>query len=237
MKNKTGVEVSKALKFIFIKGRVPKKIHVDQGTEFYNTNCKAFLNSYSIKLYSTYSHLKASIVERFNHTLKLKMWKKFSLQGNYKWIDTLPNLLAEYNKNKHRAIGLKPKKVKKNNEAEVLQRLFNGKCVIDKRKFKKGDKVRISKYKHIFEKGYTPNWTTEVFTIEKVKTTYPYTYELKDYQDKPIAGGFYEYELQNATNPDVYLVEKVLKKRGNQLFVKRLGFDNSHNSWINKTDL
>ena len=92
LKNKTGVEVTKALKSIFAKGRIPRKLHVDQGTEFYNANCKTLLDSYNIKLYSTYSNLKASIVERFNRTLKSKMWKKFSLQGSYKWLDILTNL-------------------------------------------------------------------------------------------------------------------------------------------------
>ena len=76
-KNNSGPEVIKALKSIFVKGRVPKKLHVDRGTEFYNANCKALLNSYKVKLYSTYSNLKALIVERFNRTLKSKMWKQF----------------------------------------------------------------------------------------------------------------------------------------------------------------
>ena len=133
---------------------------------------------------------------------------------------------------------MKPKDVNEKNEVAVLFRLFDGgKCITDKRKFKKGDKVRISKHKHLFEKGYTPNWTTEVFTIDKVKPAFPYTYELKDYQDQSIAGGFNEHELEKAANPDVFLIEKILKKRGNKLYVKWLGFDNSHNSWISKSDL
>lgn len=104
-------------------------------------------------------------------------------------------------------------------------------------KFKIGDKVRISKYKHIFEKGYTPNWTTEIFTVSHVKLTNPTTYKLVDYQDHPIEGGFYQEELNKVKYPDTYLVEKVLKRRGDKLFVKWLGFDNSHNSWISASDL
>ena len=67
--------------------------------------------------------------------------------------------------------------------------------------------------------------------------TNPVTYKLKDYRDQPIAGGFYEQELLKAKYPDVYLVEKVLKKCGNKIYVKWLGFDNSHNSWISKSDM
>ncbi|XP_024893687.1 uncharacterized protein LOC112468637 [Temnothorax curvispinosus] len=90
-------------------------------------------------------------------------------------------------------------------------------------KFRVGDPVRVSKFKTIFEKGYTPNWTTEIFRIAKVL--------------EAIAGGFYEHELLRVSNPDVYLVEKVLRKRGNRAFVKWLGMDSSHNSWIDKTSV
>ncbi|XP_014296616.1 uncharacterized protein LOC106693442 [Microplitis demolitor] len=106
-----------------------------------------------------------------------------------------------------------------------------------KHKFKVGDKVRISKYKHVFEKGYAPNWSTEIFTIETVQNTNSTTYKLVDYQDKPIEGGFYVEELNKVKHPDVYLIEKIIKKRENKLYVKWLGFDSSHNTWIEKSDL
>jgi len=105
-------------------------------------------------------------------------------------------------------------------------------------KFKVGDSVRVSKYKTIFEKSYTPNWTTEVFTIVKVQRiiTNPITYLLEDYRRKSVAGAFYEHELHRAT-PDVYLVEKVLRRKGDKVYVKWLGFDGSHNSWIHKNNI
>ena len=88
-----------------------------------------------------------------------------------------------------------------------------------KPKFKIGDEVRICKFKHTFEKGYTHNWTTEIFTISQVRNSEPTTYFLKDYQNNPISGSFYEQELSKVKNPTIYLVEKVLKKRGNKLYV------------------
>ncbi|XP_024878631.1 uncharacterized protein LOC112458992 [Temnothorax curvispinosus] len=103
-------------------------------------------------------------------------------------------------------------------------------------KFKMSDSVRVSKYKTIFEKGYTPNWT-EVFKIDKVQHTNPVTYLLEDYRGKSVAGAFYEYELHRATYPDVYLVEKVLRRRGDEVYVKWLGFDGSNNSWIHKDNV
>ncbi|XP_011858846.1 PREDICTED: uncharacterized protein LOC105556368 [Vollenhovia emeryi] len=87
-------------------------------------------------------------------------------------------------------------------------------------RFRLGDPVRVSKCKTVFEKGYTPNWSTEVFKIGKVQKTNPVTYILEDSCGKPITVGFYEHELQRVANPDVYLVEKVLRKRGNEVYVK-----------------
>ena len=99
-----------------------------------------------------------------------------------------------------------------------------------KKKFKIGHKVRISKNKYIFEKGYTPNWTTEIFTICHVKNTFPVMYELIDHQDNPIKDSFYKEELLKAKNPDMYFIKKVLKRRGDRIFVKWLGFDSTLNS-------
>ena len=93
--------------------------------------------------------------------------------------------------------------------------------------------MRISRKKQIFEKGYTPNWSTEVFLIIRVVRTYSViTYHLKDYRNEPIAGGFYEQESTKIKYPDIYLVEKFLKKRKNEMNFKWLGFNSSHNSWI-----
>ncbi|XP_043460811.1 uncharacterized protein LOC122497636 [Leptopilina heterotoma] len=133
---------------------------------------------------------------------------------------------------------MKPKDVTVEDTRELLRRIRKlRKIPLKKSKFKRGDRVRVSKFKNIFEKGYTPNWTTEIFTVDQVKSTKPVTYKLKDYQNQPIEGGFYEEELLKVQYPDVYLVEKVLKTRGNDVYVKWLGFDSSHNSWIKKSDM
>ncbi|XP_025997022.1 uncharacterized protein LOC113005530 [Solenopsis invicta] len=117
---------------------------------------------------------------------------------------------------------------------KLLDTVYSHVKIAGSAKFKVGDSVRVSKYKTVFEKGYMPNWTTKVFKIAKVQITNPVTYLLKDYKGKPVAGGFYEYELHRVTHPDVYLVEKVLRKRGDEVYMKWLGFDNLHNSWIHK---
>ena len=96
--------------------------------------------------------------------------------------------------------------------------------------------VRISKYKSIFAKGYTQNWSEEVFIITKIKDTVLWTYAISDLNVEPITESFYEKELQK-TNQKEFRIEKVLKRKGDKLYVKWKGYDNSFNSWINKKDL
>ena len=101
-------------------------------------------------------------------------------------------------------------------------------------KFKVGDYVRISKYKNIFAKGYTPNWLEEVFVVSKIKNTV--TYVISDLNGEEITGSFYEKELQKTSQKE-FRIEKVLKRKGDKLYVKWKGYDNRFNSWIDKKDL
>ena len=102
--------------------------------------------------------------------------------------------------------------------------------------FKIGDHVRISKYKNIFAKGYMPNWSEEIFIIKKNKNTVPWTYVLNVLNGEVIIGTFYENELQK-TKQNEFMIEKVIKKKGDKLYVKWKGYDNSFNSWIDKKDI
>ncbi|XP_011706465.1 PREDICTED: uncharacterized protein LOC105461652, partial [Wasmannia auropunctata] len=160
--------------------------------------------------------MKASVVDRFNRTLKNNMWKQFTHNGNYRWIDLLPRLMSEYNVRKHRTIGMRPVDVTLAIVNKLLTTVNNRVKIAAPARFKVDDLVRVSKFKTIFDKGYTSNWITEVFKIIKMQKTNPATYLLEDSRGKPIAGGFYEYELHRFANPDVYLVEKVLRKKGNE---------------------
>ena len=103
-------------------------------------------------------------------------------------------------------------------------------------KFKVGDHVRISKYKNIFSKGYTPNLSEDVFVIKKVKNTVPWTYVINDLNGEEITGSFYEKELKK-TNQKKFRIEKVIKRTSDKLYVKWKGYDNSFNSWTDKKDL
>ena len=147
------------------------------------------------------------------------------------YIDKLDDIVDEYNNTYHTIIKMKPIDVKDNTYINT------DKEINDKGpKFKVGDHVRISRYKNIFAKGCTPNWYEEVFVINKVKNTVPWTYFISDLKDEEITGTVYEKELQK-TNQEEFRIEKVIKRKGDKIYVKWKGHDNSFNNWIDKKDL
>ena len=113
----------------------------------------------------------------------------------------------------------------------ILKKEVNGRDP----KFKVGHHLRISKYKNIFAKKYTPNWPEEVFVVSKVKNTVPWRYVINVLNGEEIIGTFYEKELQK-TNQKEFRIEKIIKRKDNKLYVKWKGYDNSFNSWIDKKD-
>lgn len=237
IKTKSAINVTCAMKKLFQSGNIPRNIFSDFGREFYNTEFKQLMRQYNVNHYSTFTSKKGAIVERFNRTLKTNMWKYFNLYSTNKWVNVLQSLIDAYNNSKHSTIGMKPKSVNKRNEKKLLHSVYNYASYLKPAKYSVGNCVRISKYKHIFEKGYTPNWTTEIFKIVKIQQTQPVTYLLSDYQNNKIQGAFYEEELQGVKHKNLYLFERIIKKRGDKLFVKWLGFDSTHNSWISASDI
>lgn len=244
LKNKTGAEVTQAMAAIFKSNpnNIPRNLNTDQGKEFYNAQFQQLMQKHGINHYSTYSTKKASIVERLNRTIMTRLWRLFNLQGSHKWLDNLQPIIESYNTTKHRTIKMRPIDVNESNKAQLLRTAYKSNQTLTteniyNKKFNVDDYVRISKYKSLFEKGYTPNWSTEIFRIVKVKPTEPITYHLADLNGERIKGCFYEHELQKTKNTDVYLVEKIIKRKGNKVLVKWLGFDESHNSWINASDV
>ncbi|XP_020296289.1 uncharacterized protein LOC109861170 [Pseudomyrmex gracilis] len=136
-----------------------------------------------------------------------------------------------------RTIDARPIDVTPASSERLLRTVYSNVKIAGPPRFRVGDPVRVSNYKIVFAKGYTTNWTTAVFRVKKVQQTAPATYLPEDYRGEPIAGKFYEHELHAGKHPDVYLVEKVLRRRGNEVLIKWLGLNNSHNSWINKNNV
>ena len=192
LKDKKGISIVNVFdKIIKQSERKPNKIWVDQGSEFYNNNFKKWLSDSNIIMYSIYNEGKSVVAERFIGTLKNKLYKHMTATGKNVYYDVLDDVVNKYNNTKHSTIKMKPIDVKDNNKRVYIDK-HNGK---DSR-FKVGNRVRISKFKNIFAKGYTPNWSNEIFIVDKVNDTAPYTYNLKDLNDEEIIGRFYDRELQ-----------------------------------------
>ena len=191
LKDKKGISFINAFnKIIKQSNRKPNKIWVDQGGEFYNHVFKKWLSDNDTIMYSTYNEGKSVVAERFIRTLKNKLYKHMTATGKNVYYDVLDDVVNKYNNTKHSTINMKPIDVGDNKRVYIDE--HNEK---DSR-FKVGDRVRISKFKNTFAKGYTTNSSKEIFIADKVNDTVPYTYNLKDLNDEEIIGGFYGQELK-----------------------------------------
>ena len=188
LKDKKGVNIVNTFQSIWKKAnRKPNKISVDKGVEFYKNPFKKWLQDNDIAMYSTHNEGKCVAAERFIRTLKNKIYKYMTSISKNVYIDQLDDIENEYNNTYHRTIKMKPIDVKDNTYINIRKEVNNKDS-----KFKVGDHVRISKYKNIFAKGYTPNWSEEFFVIKEIKNTVSWTYV---FNGKEIIGTFYEKEL------------------------------------------
>ena len=142
-------------------------------------------------MYSTFNEGKSVVAERFIRTLKNRLYKHMTATGKNVYYDVLDDVVNEYNNTKHNTIKMKPKDVKIDNKIVYIDE-HNEKIA----RYNVGDRVRISKLKNIFAKGYTANWSREIFIANKINDTVPYKYNLKDLNYEEIIGSFYDRELQ-----------------------------------------
>jgi hypothetical protein len=232
MKDKTGKTLTDTFEQL---KEYPHNLWADRGTEFLNKDFSKFCEKHKINLYHTYGNSKAAYIERFIRTLKNKIHAYQLLHASYRYIDGLKDIVDEYNNSIHSSINMKPSDVFHDHLEVEENNVYYG--TRKKPKFKVGDYVRISKTKGIFEKGYTPNWSKEVYRIKRVdKDIEPIMYELEDQLDEPIEGKFYEAELLKTNLHDYSRIEKVLKKKTvdgiKKVYVKYDGYDNRFNQWI-----
>jgi hypothetical protein len=237
---KTGAEVAEAFQKIFEESkRHPRFFYWDQGKEFLNKNMEALMEKYGIEGYHTYGRGKSAIVERFNKTLKTWMWKELTAQDSEKWLPLLKGLVERYNERKHGTLGITPKDA----SAHPIKALKRWNEIAEKipkpgkPTFRIGDWVRIDKEKGPFAKGYTRNWTREIFRVtDVVDNHFPITYHLEDYWGEEIKGTFYAEQMQKVKYPKVRIIDKIVDKRGKgnkrEALVSYVGFPEQYNEWV-----
>lgn len=251
VKRKTAEQVSAAFQCILEQAhpRCPRSIRTDRGKEFCNTNFKALCVKYSIHAFTTNSDQKCAVIERWNRTLKSRMWRYFRHESTLVWTDVLQNLVNAYNHSFHRSIKCSPIEVNKSNEMEIWHRLYDGKLPETRSstpspKFKVGMSVRISLHNpaNPFTKGYKKGWSEEVFEIKSHHPKhYPHLYSLSDAKGEELEGKFYEHELQQVSDAKkLWIIDKVLdikKRKNGQHYYLVQWRDSKKPSWVHQKDL
>lgn len=249
IKDKTCLNVTEAFEKILSRSsdRIPIIFQTDKGSEFLGREMQTFLKSKNIIHRVTRNpDVKAAIVERFNRTLKERMWRYFTHKNTKRYIDILYDLVQGYNNSRHSTIKMAPAAVTIYNAQQAKRNMDSRyKTPERKPKYSVGNLVRISRTKGTFEKGYEANWSEEIFKIIKIlKHRKPPVYELEDLNGELIDGIFYEEELsvieKDLTNTE-YIIDKILKTSGKgkkkKYFVSWVGYPSKFNSWIPASNL
>lgn len=241
LKNKTASEVAKAFASILDESDIPVKIQTDAGKEFFNHVFEKLMKKHNIQHFATGSDLKASIVERFNRTLKTKMWRFFTAKNTRRYIDVIQDLLDSYNNSYHSSIKMKPSEVSPSKTSQVFENLYGTLPLSAKAsvfKFKEGDIVRISKYRGVFDKMYEQSFTDEYFFVNECIPRIPPVYKLRDIKGEILNGTFYEAELQKVriTPGTLFRIEKILEKKikngQKMVLVRWQGWPRQFDSWL-----
>lgn len=240
IKTKQALECKNALEAIIRESkRKPNHVYLDGGNEFKGAFRNFCINE-KILIFPTNSVLKASVVERFNRTLKEKMWRMFTFHASKKtqkpknFTKYLKKLVNSYNNSFHRSIKTSPSKVNNKNENLIRKVLYQNEDSFIRFKFKIGDYARISIEKDLFEKGYTPNWSDEIYIISNLIPSNPPRYILKDLDNKIFGYKYYNEELQKVLFEEFpYDTFKVIKSNSKNLLLEKLN-SNKHTTWIKK---
>ncbi len=227
-------------------GRVPRRIQTDKGTEFLCAPVQRLLRARGVHHFVSQSDKKAAVVERFNRTIKTRLWTYFTARRTKRYVDVLQDFVDSYNSSVHRSIRMAPRDVRKKHETEIWRRLYGDggsvKVGATKPSVKAGELVRISRWKGNFEKGYLPNWSKETFHVGKVLRHPRTMYEVRDKEGEEVKGNFYAPEVQRVKIGE-YVIERVLRRRRNptdgtrECLVKWEGWPDAYNSWVPEADI
>jgi hypothetical protein len=246
LRTKTSKEVADAFENEILAWGTPNFLQTDKGTEFRGVHFQSMLARRGIRWYTSENDdIKAAVVERFNRTLKQKIYRYLTYRNAGRYLDVLGDIVNAYNKTHHRSIGMSPEEVNEQNSADVAARLYPPKPKKFVYKLNVGDHVRLSMARRVFHKSFRGSWSEEIFKVVDRHPTVPVTYSIADLNGELIKGRIYEPELQYVVKPeegDYYVVEKIIKTRrrakvGVEHLVKWRGWPDSFNSWVRDRDV
>lgn len=245
IKDKTPVTIINALEPIYQEIGAPLRVHTDKGKEFTSRETKQFFQDWNVKFYTTRNdNIKCALIERFNRTLKERLWLYMTENNNFRYIDIVTDVVKSYNNSVHSTTGFAPELVDEQAAFEIRRKMIQGKTQGTVAKFQIGDYVRISKQKQNFEKGYETNFTEELFQITNIfKKDNFHQYELQDLGKESIDGLFYESELSKVILKEqpFHKISRILRERKYkgrmQYLVRWYGYGPAYDSWEYKDDL
>ena len=245
LKRKDAESVTNAFESILLDSKqvVPYTLQTDKGKEFLNSTFKKWCADNGIKLVTSEDDImKSQIVERFNRTLKNKMYRLFAFNKSVEWYSNLADLLISYNNSYHRSIKMTPNQVTIQNENEIFHTMYPPPAVVsakgDVSGMKVGDYVRLLNPPTVFKKGYAPQWTKEVFKIRlKIMSTPVVMFKVEDQTGEHVEGHFYRSELQKVDKPKGFKIENVIESKGDKHYVRFEDRGYKYDKWLTAKDL
>ena len=246
LKDKTGTSITSALKFLFQNWK-PINIQSYKGTEFVNATVQKYIKRQRVSFHMTQNlDIQGSVIERFEKSLKTTMFKYFTKNNTYRYMDILHKLLTGHDNSIHSTICMPPTKFNPSNIHSVWQRRNSlyANIPLGRVKFKLGYLLRITKEKVKFAKGMNEPFLQRYFGLTRLYSACPNL--LMNWQTCKIVtieGQFYNYEVVKVTfSPHTeFEIDKIVRTRNmnsmKQHFVKWRGYVKKFNSWVNSTDI
>jgi L-rhamnose mutarotase len=230
---------------------VPWKLITDQGREFTAKTVQKYFSSIDLQHFSIFTspQFHAGMAERANRSIKERLYRLFTERQTQRWIDVVQDIVKAINNSPNSSIGgMRPVDVTYENAEKLRSSLKEkaeetfGQRRWREQRFHVGDVVRIEKHKHIFQKGYLPNFTSELFIVDRIRLvpSQPPTYKIRDMNGEIIQGWFYANDLcrfqQRKEKDKLYKIEKIIKKQkrngAEYVYIKWRGYGPTYNSWI-----
>ena len=244
LKSKKPEELIDGLSKAFKLYGIPLKVFSDNGTEFLAKSVKTFLKELNIRQWNSRNPGKAVLVERFNRTIKERLWAHMTDNNNFKYIDVLDDIIESYNNSEHSSTGYAPASVGKEEVIKILENNISDEEPVQPSTVKVGDYVRVGKTKLTFEKGYETNYSAMLYKISGVRKSRNHNiYSVRDLANRIEPGWFYEKELSKVIidRHEKHRVEKIVRQRkvnGRlQYLIRWAGYPSNYDSWEWADDL